>query len=621
MTQKLLTKVITRQTLKLLAGGRSFSRGEEYHNDGLVSSLAIDQDRATARVQGSRTYTCELKAAGESIQGHCTCPAFEDAGFCKHLVAVGLAIIEPPESKEAVEPDIRDEVRPPEESLRRRLQRSRKEAVPIDEIREYLSNLSREKLVETLVNQAMNDSTLLRALRLDILGNRASDAQSEKHSNPKKLVESIKVAIDQGVEVEGDYDDWPDEYETAPPLQELLKRIKGLLKDGMAAEVVELSEYFIAALEPILERFHEGHILSDILDELQEVHFEACKKAKPDPEDLARRLFWWKMTSGWDVFDNGAAKYQAILGKKGLAAYSKLARAEWDKIPAKKERSYAYDTDRSRRRISEIMEHLAKLAGDVEAEVAVLAKDLSSDWQYLKIAEVYVSHKMCDRAIEWAEKGLKAFRNRPDGRLREFLATEYHRLKRHDEAMTLIWAEFTDHPSLEHIKLLKQHADKTESWTLWRKKAIDHVHAAIQKAKTARPGSQYSMRYSLDRGCNSSLLVEIYLWEQDIEAAWKQAKSGGASPQLWHQLAEKREKTHPADAAAAYQHIVEDAAARGGNESYRDAVKLVAKIQTLLNEAKREKEFPAYLEEVRAKFKPKRNFIKLLDAKFGNIRP
>ena len=96
------------------------------------------------------------------------------------------------------------------------------------------------------------------------------------------------------------------------------------------------------------------------------------------------------------------------------------------------------------------------------------------------------------------------------------------------------------------------------------------------------------MRYSLDRGCNSSLLVGIYLWEQDIEAAWKQAKSGGASPQLWHQLAEKREKTHPADAAAAYQHIVEAAAARGGNESYRDAVKLVAKIQTLLNEAKRE---------------------------------
>lgn len=47
MTQKSLTKVIIRQTLKLLAGGQSFSPGEEYHNGGLVASLAVDQDRAT----------------------------------------------------------------------------------------------------------------------------------------------------------------------------------------------------------------------------------------------------------------------------------------------------------------------------------------------------------------------------------------------------------------------------------------------------------------------------------------------------------------------------------------------------------------------------------------------
>lgn len=620
MSQKPLIKVISRHTLKLLAGGRPFYRGEEYYNDGLVSSLAIDQDRATARVRGTKTYKCELRASGESIQGHCTCPAFEDAGFCKHLVAVGLAIIEPPESKEAVEPDIRDEIRPHEDRARRRSQKARQESVSVEEIREYLSNLSREKLVETLIHQAMNDSALLRALRLEILAGRATEAESKKERNPKKVVESIKTAIDHGVEVEGDYDEWPDEYETAPPLQELLKKIKALLKEGMAAEVVELSEYFIAALEPILERFHEGHLLCEMLDELQEVHFEACKKTKPDPEALARRLFRWELTSGWGVFDNGAAKYQTILGENGLTAYKKLAQAEWDKIPAKKERSYAYDTDRTRRRISEIMEHLAKLAGDVEAEVAVLTKDLSSGWQYLKIAEVYASHKMRDKAIEWAEKGLKAFRDRPDGRLRELLATEYHRLKRHDDAMTLIWAEFTDHPSLERIKLLKQHADRTESWSSWRKKAIDHIQAEIKKLKAARPGSPYSMGYSWDRGCNSSLLIEIYLWEKDIESAWRQARSGGASPQLWYQLAGMREKTHPGEAAEAYQHIVEDEVARGGNDSYRDAVKLVAKIQSLLKEAKREKEFPAYLDEVRTSFKPKRNFIKLLDAKFGDVR-
>lgn len=39
----------------------------------------------------------------------------------------------------------------------------------MDEVQEYLSNLSREKLVETLVSQAMNDGALLRTPRLEQL--------------------------------------------------------------------------------------------------------------------------------------------------------------------------------------------------------------------------------------------------------------------------------------------------------------------------------------------------------------------------------------------------------------------------------------------------------------------
>ncbi len=620
--QKPLTKVISRSTLKLLAGGRSFSRGEEYHNGGLVESLAVDQDRATAVVHGTRTYRCKLKASGESLQGDCTCPAFEDAGFCKHLVAVGLAIINPNDKKTA-EPDIRDEVRPSSERSRRRSKKSRQEAVSIEEIREYLSDLSREKLVEMLVSQAMNEASLLRALRLEILGNRATDAQTEKHKSPQKIIESIKEAIDQGVEVEGGYDESPDEYEMAQPLNALVKQIQGLLKDGMAAPVVELSEYFIAAVEPIIERFHEGSEMVEILEKLQTIHLAAGKKAQPDPEALARRLFRWELTSGWGVFENAPAKYKSVLGDKGLTTYRKLATAAWEKLPAKKERDYG-SSDSNRSQLTRIMENLAKLSGNIEAEVAVKARDLSHSYDYLKIAELYASRKMRDQAIKWAEKGLKAFPGRPDGRLREFLAKEYHRLKRHDEAMALIWAEFTGHPSLTNFKSLKSHADlidPTRAWSEWRKKGIEHIQAEVQKAKTAKPRSPYSMSNSWERRCSSSTLVEIYLWEKDIEAAWKQAQTEGADSQLWHQLAHKREKTHPADAATAYQNIVSEEVDRGGNESYRDAVNLVGKIQSLMKVAKLERKFSAYLEEIRANFKPKRNFIKLLDAKFGDVRP
>ncbi len=262
------------------------------------------------------------------------------------------------------------------------------------------------------------------------------------------------------------------------------------------------------------------------------------------------------------------------------------------------------------------MENLARLSGDVEAEVAIHVKNISSGYDYLKIAELYALHKNSDKAVEWAEKGLKSFSKQPDGRLRKFLAKEYHRLERHDEAMALIWGEFVDNPSLDNFKSLKTHAEITTSWPEWRNKCLEHIHLGIQKAKVAKPRSYNSTDYLWEQSRNSSTLVELYLWEKDANAAWKQAQTDGANTQLWHQLAEMREKTHPADAAAAYRKIVFETVSRGDNDSYREAVKLLGKIQSLMKEAKVQDRFSVYLEEVRATFKSKRNFIKLLDAKF-----
>ena len=76
--------------------------------------------------------------------------------------------------------------------------------------------------------------------------------------------------------------------------------------------------------------------------------------------------------------------------------------------------------------------------------------------------------KILDRS---AERGMKTFPERVDSRLREFLAMEYHRRNRHDEAMALIWAEFTESPSLERYQNLKTHADRTHEWPTWREKA------------------------------------------------------------------------------------------------------------------------------------------------------
>src|SRR5262249_28334470 len=151
---------------------------------------------------------------------------------------------------------------------------------------------------------------------------------------------------------------------------------------------------------------------------------------------------------------------------KGLKAYRQLADAEWAKAPprtAKHERSEWGQHFR----ITHIMESLARASGDIEELVAVVSRDLSSADGYLRIAEVYREAGQHDDALLWAERGLKAFPDHTDTRLRELAAEEYHRRDRHADAMSLMWAEFSERPFLETYKTLEKHAKKAGAWPEW----------------------------------------------------------------------------------------------------------------------------------------------------------
>jgi hypothetical protein len=221
--------------------------------------------------------------------------------------------------------------------------------------------------------------------------------------------------------------------------------------------------------------------------------------------------------------------------------HMKLAETEWAKVPVLgtgRDDSQKYG---KRFRITHIMETLASLAGDVEALVAIKLRDLSSAYSYLQIAETCKGAGMHDLALEWAERGVKAFPVRTDGRLREFLAREYHRLKRHDEAMVLIWTEFTESPALERYRILKAHADRIGLWNPWRERALEYLRETIAKAKDGRKDDGWGRYVAADH----SDFVRIFLWEKDVEAAWREAGAGGCSDGLWMELAGKREKDHP----------------------------------------------------------------------------
>ncbi len=572
----MIAKLLTEKTVRRIAGATYFNRGEEYFHAGCVHALKDRNGRVTASVQGNYDYDVALWDDGGTLEFSCTCPLHEgDGDFCKHCVATALAWLRRPAGKS----------------------KSAKTGVTEAEVRHYLLNQKKEVLADLLLDWAHDDERLWNRLELH-----AAEAGGKTVN-----IDTYRELIDRAMRVRG-YVDYRAAYGFVHGMRPAIDALDALLTPRQAAALMELCEYAIAAAGRALEHMDDsdGH-MSGVFDRLRDLHLGACVMAKPDPEALAQRLFNLETADEWDVFYGAARTYARALGKRGLARYRALAETEWNKIKPLTPAHPQSGHDQKRSHITGIMQTLAELSGDVEAQVDIIKPDLSHSYAYLRIAQLYSDAKQRDRALDWAERGLKAFADRPDDRLEDFVAAEYRRRKRHDEAVALTWKQFDRNSCLSAYEKLKSFAQSARQWPVWRERALETIRreAETQRAKYAAtrwPGV-----------ADHSLLVEIHLSEKDADAAWREANNGGCTRDLWLTLAQRREADQPQDALAVYRRLIEPIVNEKNNTSYQRAAELLRKVRTLMNKSGQGAEFAQYLATLRATHKPKRNFIALLD--------
>ncbi len=370
--------------------------------------------------------------------------------------------------------------------------------------------------------------------------------------------------------------------------------------------LIGLAEYAIERVENALEQIDDSNgEVGGIVATLGDLHLRACELAKPEPQALAERLFRLETTSPFGICSFNAVTYHDALGEEGLRRYRELAEAEWAKIKPRQSND-AYDLHRFH--ITSIMESLAKANGDVEELVAIKSRDLTHSYHYLTIAEIWAQAGQDDKALDWAERGLQAFSKATDNRLRDFLVTAYLQRKRNDEALQLTWVQFEERASLEQYKKLHGVTKQLDVWLEQRERALARV-AEVITAKAAVT-NRWQPKPSIP---DYSLRVEIALWEDDLDAAWTAAHAGICNQDLLIALAGKLEPTRADDALTLYKMVIPPIVEQTNNTAYADAVKLIRKIGGIMIAQNRNREFGDYLIGLRIRFKPKRNFIKLLD--------
>ncbi len=552
-----------------MADEGSLARGVVYALDGRVERLEIADGSLTAVVRGSHPYRVTLSGSHDAPRWSCDCPVGAERMFCKHCVAVAVV---------AAGEDAESSGRAPAAN---------------DEVGAYLESLDRARLVELVVDQAGRDDAFRE--RLTVRAAAAAGATIDVRERRQR----VKRAFGNGRFV--DYRHAP---EWAFGVNEALDELEELLDAGFATEVVELAEYTHARAERAIQHVDDSDgWITAISVRLGDLHVRACTEARLDPVALARRLVKLELAGELDTFHRAALVYASALGPAGIDEYRRLVEPRFAALAP------GEDWSHERFRVRNARVGVALAARDPDELIAVKAHDLRLPDDYAEIAGMLAEIGRIDDAIRWCGQGLAVHADRtwqltP---LRELLAQLHRDRGDTDAALDVFWVAFEERPSLDAYRRLVREADAAGDGERWRLDALASLQRSLVGADAV--GSTAQVRHL------SATIIEVLLFEGHVDDAWWVATEHDCDQRLWMQLARARESEHPEDAIPIYECEVEALIGKKNAGGYRDAVKLMAHLESLHFHVESRDGFTKFVEQVRSTHGRKTNLMRHVDAK------
>ncbi|MBT2417234.1 hypothetical protein J7F01_36385 [Streptomyces sp. ISL-22] len=550
----------TEANLKTLAGARSFERALGYLD--AVSGVEVGDGWVTASVHGTERYEVELTLDGPAgPSGACDCPYGLEGNFCKHLVALGLTVLAQ------------------RESLPRQRKVARERTQDLDT---WLSALSKDELLALLREQIDEDRQLRRHLEL-----RAASARGDLAAVRSRL----RDLLDIGPFAQYGYVEYADARAYADQAGQAVSAIGALTGSGRAADAITLAREAMRLLAEAVESVDDSDgRLGQIGADLADAHLDACRAARPDPEELARWLVGHALGDiDNDLTDIDPLVYDDVLGEEGMAVLRQLAVEAWR---------------RNRRGWAEkhLMERLAKAGGNVDAVIAVYAAELAPNGHtHLVIARELDAARRSDEALDWAERGIRDARDLSavDTALVDYLCDRYAQAGQITDAVAVRRDHFGARRSLLAYQQLRAAARAADSWPAEREGAL-----ALLRADAERPQQSWY---------GGPVLVDALLDDKDVHAAWQAATQTGAHDRQWLTLADQARPTRPADALSVYLRLAEPLTKETGNTVYEQLVGLLLSIRDCHRRLGTEDEFAVYVTALRAAQKRKRNLMRLME--------
>ncbi|MBB6437574.1 SWIM zinc finger family protein [Streptomyces candidus] len=545
--------------LRRLSGPRSYERGQGYRD--AVSSLEVEEGRFCARVQGTEVYEVEITADGAgALAGACDCPYGQEGNFCKHCVAVGLAVLH----------------RASHVPRQRSAAASRTRGLA-----QWLESLSREELLALVREQIERDRELRRRLEL-----RAATARRDD----PVVRERVLALLDPAPFASYGYVEYADAHAYARQAAEAVTALRTLTADGRAASAVTLAREAMAALHRTYEDIDDSSgSVGSVAEDLAAAHLEACRAARPDPLETAEWLARHLLGSDYDAFDTDPYDYREVLGTDGLARLRQLADRAWRRKPSGWAEKY-------------LMERLVKSSGNVDELIAVHAADLSPTGDtHLTIARELEAAGRPDEALEWAERGLRelAEPHRGGSALEDYLCERHTAAGRPARATAVRRDGFRARRTIAAYRLLRECARAEGTWERERPEALELLREDAARSRPTWSGGP--------------VLIDALTDDGDLETAWQAATEATATPRQWQTLADLVRKDRPAEALPVYWRLIEPLKKITGDANYQQIARLLLGARECHQRLGTAGEFARCVTALRAEQKRKRNLMKVLD--------
>lgn len=566
---------ITDDLLIKLAGKKAFALGKASFEQGAVTDLKTRGKKITGAVPaipGDTGGKVQLHYTQKGVEGSCDCPESDGIDFCLHCVAVALAL-----------------------RSRQSNPKLKKSAKPVEVLTRYFERQSKEDLLQTLVQVINSDKALRQKWLLE-----ADNAlgRLDKSALRKRITSAIpfKRNIQRYHRVRKYFADMEKALVT---LQEPVQLLP-------SDQQLELIEYAIERLDKATDTIDDsGGYRYPVMERLQAMYLSAFASVSWPEQKKAERLVQILMDNEYGFYGTVPDDYVEVISPECFDLFYACVQQKWDALPQWQGGNWREKLQYSS--LQRVLEQTLKQDSDIAGLIELRQKVVENPLDYIELAELNLKLPNYVQAQVWLDQ---IPGSHVSGRLRVqklqqeiFLGTGQPEL-----ALEQQWHAFIMHRELEEYRALKVMATRSGDHRDWYQQSETFLEKEIAALEDG-----YLQGYQKQHLIN--LLGWIYLEEQDMEKLWNLINEMTIDPDLLQAFGQQSLDS-PQRVLSCYCRIVHFYVGSGNNEGYRRAVALLQELHQLLSAPEHAVSLDNVLQELRVKYRPKRNFITWLNEAF-----